>query len=176
MGLQVTQDGLTWTVGATATRSVTFARPNDSNQYTAGDVIADSSAAGVANILRFPNLARSDGGGGIIESALLIDSVAAATKPDTELYLFDQIVIMQSDNAVWAPVDAEAQYAVGAIAFPLGSFRTMGANGLITATGLGMAYNCAPGSRTLYGILVARNAYTPAALEQFEIRLQALLD
>lgn len=175
MGALVSQDGK-WSVGVTATITTIFTRPNDATQYTAGDVIADSSTASIASILRFNNIARTNGGGGIIQSALLIDSIAAATKPDSELYLFDQIITMQSDNAVWAPTDAEMNYCVGVIAFPTGAFKTAGANGLIAATGLGTAFNCASDRMTLYGVLVARNAYTPTAFEQFEIRLQVLQD
>jgi hypothetical protein len=175
MGAAVSQDGK-WVVGATATITATFVRPNDATQYTAGDVIADQSAASIANILRFNNIVRTPGGGGILQSAVLVDSVAAATKPDTELYLFDQIITMQSDNAAWAPLDSEMLYNVGVVAFPVGAFKTAGANGIIDVTGLGKAFNCASGSTTLYGVLVARNGYTPTAVEQFEIRLQVLQD
>jgi len=175
VGTAVNQEGK-WVVGLTQTITTTFVRPNDANAYTAGDVISSTTAASVAPILQFPNIVRSNGGGGIIQSAVLIDSVAAATKPDTELYLFDQIITMQSDNAVWAPLDAEMLNCVGVIAFPVGAFKTAGANGIIDVTGLGKAFNCAASSTTLYGVLVARNAYTPTALEQFELRLQVLQD
>jgi hypothetical protein len=175
MGAPVTLEGKS-TVGMTSTVPVTFVRPNDSTQYTAGDVVSSTSTAGVAPMLKFLNVARFAGGGGILQSAVLIDSVAAATKPDLELYLFTNVIVMQSDNAVWAPTDAEMTYFVGVVAFPTGAFKTAGANGIIDVTGLGMAFNCAADRQDLYGVLVARNAYTPTALEQFTIQLQILQD
>ena len=171
-GAPVTQGG-PFTVGVTATATAIFARPNDATQYTAGDVVSSSTTAAYPMV--FP-IARAPGIGGVIQSAVFIDSVAAATKPDLELYLFDRPVPMQQDNVAWNPTDTDVQNLVGVIAFPTGSFRTMGANGTITATFLGMAFSCLPNDQNLYGILVVRNAYTPTALEVLEIRLQALLD
>lgn len=173
MAHEVAQRG-PWTVGLTATVSATFTRPNDANAYTAGDVVADSTST--ATILKFKNVARTQGGGGVIQSAILVDSIAAATKPDLELYLFDAPPAMQADNAAWNPTDPEMLACVGVIAFPLGAFKTAGANGIIDSTGIAKAYNCAANTQDLYGILVARNAYTPTALEVFEVRLQVLQD
>lgn len=175
MGAPVKQEGQ-WSVGATATFTTAFARPNDTTQYAAGDVVADSSTTGAANILRFLNIARAPGGGGIIQSAIFINSVAAATKPDLELYLFDQVIPMQSDNVAWNPTDQDMLSCVGVVPFPVGNFKTAGANGIIFAPGLGMAFSCAQGSQNLYGVLVARNTYTPTAVEVFELRLQVLQD
>ena len=173
-GVIVNQEG-PWTVGQTATITAVFEHPNgDTTQYSAGDVIGDSLT--VANLQRFNNIVRQPGAGGIIQSAILVDSVAAATKPDSELYLFDQPITTQVDNAVWAPTDTDMLSCIGVIPFPVGAFKTCGANGIIAVTGIGLAFSCKSPDTNLYGILVARNAYTPASVEVFEMRLQVLQD
>jgi hypothetical protein len=137
-------------------------------------VVADSTTT--ASILRFKGAARGVGMGGIIQSALLIDSVAAATKPDLEMYIFTQPPAMQADNAAWNPTDAEMLFCIGVIAFPLGSFKTAGANGIIEPSNPGQAFTCDPALTDIFGILVARNAYTPSSGEIFKILLQILQD
>ena len=173
-GVIVNQEG-PWTVGATATITWAFEHPSgDTTQYSAGDVVGDSLT--VANLQRFNGMARYNGGGGIIQSAILVDSVAAATKLDSVLYLFDAPIVTQVDNAVWAPTDTDMLSCVGKIPFPTGAFDVCGANGIIAVTGIGLAFSCRPNDQNLYGILVARNAYTPASIEVFEMRLQVLQD
>ena len=163
--------------GQTVTVTQSFIRPNNATAYAAGDVVTTSATADVSVLIPFAGMARNPGGGGVIESALFIDSVAAATKPDLELYLFDtQNITLEADNVAWAITDANIMFCVGVIPFATGAFKTAGANGVIAVNSVGLAYNCASSSTSLYGILIARNAYTPAALEQFTFRLQALLD
>lgn len=175
MGTPVTQDGA-WQVGLTFCTSANIIRPNDANAYAAGDVISNSTTAAASLICVFPNCAKSNGLGGILQGALLVDSVAAATKPDTELYLFTRPPVMQADNGAWGPSDAEVLYSSGVVAFPTGSFKTMGANGMVDVYPIGRPYACDPNDTNLYGVLVARNAYTPAALENFKITLCLLRD
>lgn len=173
-GVIVNQEG-PWTVGATATIQVVFEHQSgDTTQYTAGDVVGDSTT--VARIQRFNGMARYNGGGGIIQSAIFIDSAAAATKLDSELYLFDTAVTTQVDNAAWAPTNLDMLNCVGVIPFPFGAFKTGSSNGIIAVTGIGLGFTCRANDVNLYGILVARNAFTPASLEVFEIRLQVLQD
>jgi hypothetical protein len=107
---------------------------------------------------------------------VLIGSVAATLKPDFELYLFDTTVTMQNDNVAWAPSDAEMETCVGMISFPGGYWRTAGANGIIEMDALSKSFNCGGASTTLFGILVARNAYVPASGEKFTIRLKIIQD
>lgn len=175
MGAPVKQEG-PWAVGRTTTSLAYFLRPNDTTQYSAGDQIADSATALLASPIIFKGMAAANGGGGIIQSALFIDSVAAATKPDLELYLFTSQVAAVGDNAAWNPTDLEMLNCIGVIAFATGSFKTCGANGIIPATNPTLAYNCGESSTVLIGQLVARNAYTPTALERFDFKLQTLLD
>lgn len=148
-----------------------YTRPADTVTYAAGDVIAQSTSA--ATILTFANLGRVAGGGGFIQNAVLICSTAPALKLDAELYLFDTAPAMQNDNVAWAPSDAEMEKCLGVIAFSTGSFKVAGANGMTDAGTLSKSYKCATAQTSLFGILVARNAYVPASAEKFAIRLTA---
>src|SRR3990167_3873063 len=84
-----------------------FSRPANTTLYTAGDVVADSTTQ--ARVLKFENIARKIGRGGIINAATLVDNTAESTKPDLELYLFSDQPVMEQDNAAWAPADSEME-------------------------------------------------------------------
>lgn len=159
--------------GKTTVAEVTFTRPSDTNAYTAGDVVSNSTSA--ATILEF-TAASFEGGGGVIQAATLIDSVAAGTKPEFDLYLFDTTVVMENDNAAWDPSDTEVKTFIGKIDFLAADFETMGANGVTQVRNINLPFKCVANSTILYGILVARNAYTPTSAEQFTVRLHILQD
>lgn len=152
--------------------TASFTRPADTTTYTAGDVMANSTSA--PTILQFTNFASVAGGGGIIKSAQLIDSVAATLKPDVELYLFDTSITMQNDNAAWTPSDSDMTHCLGKIYFPQGAFSVGSGNGIIDMDGLEKQVTCAGGSTTIYGIPVVRNAYLPGNAEQFNFNLQII--
>lgn len=159
--------------GIGAIVEATYTRPADTNAYTAGDVIANSTSA--ATILTFSGVARAETGSGLIQAATLIDSVAASTKLDADLYLFDTTVVMEQDNAAWDPSDAEMLTCLGVVEFRGANFKTCGANGITHVQGIGLPF-VTVGGKDLYGILVARNAYTPASAEVLKVRLHILQD
>lgn len=159
------------------TVEASYTRPADTTAYAAGDVVANSTSA--ATILSFTGFARAPGLGGVVQNAVLIDSVAAATKPWLELYLFDTAPTMQNDNAAWAPSDAELEKCLGVIVFDgtaTNAFKTTSNGGLVASGAVSLSMQCASGSSTLYGILVARNAYVPASGEKFVVRLSVIQD
>jgi hypothetical protein len=154
-----------------------FTRPSDTNAYTAGDVVADSTSA--ATVLTFPRCAV--GRNGTIRSALLIDGAAQATKLSADLFLFDTApATYGNDNEAFVPTDAEMKTAIGVISLDgtaaanikVGD-ATAGAGGncIVQLSGLDIPFQCVPGSSDLFGVLVARNAYTPVSAETFRIKL-----
>lgn len=160
--------------GLTNIISTSYTRPSDTTTYTAGDVVANSTSA--ATILTFTGVATYESGGGVIHAASLIDSSAESTKPEFDLYLFDTTVAMENDNAAWAPSDAEMETCVGVISFLAADFKTGNGNGITHKQNIGLPFDCATNSTSLYGILVARNAYVPTSAEKFTIRLHVLQD
>jgi hypothetical protein len=147
-----------------------YTRPADTTAYAAGDVLAESTSA--ATVLTFTNIGASNGGGATLLGVTLIDSVAAATPPELELYLFDTAPTMQNDNVAWAPSDAEMEKCLGFVSLYRGLFKTCGANGIVDVDGLSKSIICASGTTSIYGILVHRLSYTPTSAEKFTVRLR----
>lgn len=160
------------------TRSATFTRPNDTNTYAAGDVVANSTSAPV--IMTFLNATLGKVSPSIIQHAIIVTSASVATKPDLELWLFDTAITMDNDNAVFTPTDVELLTLIGVILFPVADFKvgdaTVGAGGnaICEAKNLGVPFNSTINSNDLFGVLVARNAYVPVAQEIFTVRLKFL--
>ncbi len=152
---------------AIRTHTASLTRPANTTQYAVGDVITGTTAAA----LPF-NLGTSQGR---IRSAMLIDGAYQTTKPDIDLILFDSLITLAADNAAFAPTDAEMATAIGVISFFGANMRggdlTAGAggNGIVPVDGLDILLS-GEGS-IIYGVLVARNTYTPVSAETFTVRL-----
>lgn len=181
---QATENHLGEVGGRSRTINGSVTRPADTNVYAVGDAITDSTSA--PTVLTFSGCARINQGSGTILGATLIDSANQTTKGDFDLFLFDTTYTVDNDNAAFTPTDAEMETAVGVISF-LGGFAkagdaTSGAGGNLIYAGQLGAYNdpivfqCGAASTSLFGALVARNAYTPVSGEKFTIRLRIAQD
>jgi len=161
--------------GRTRTITASVTRPSNTTQYTAGDAVTSSTSAPA--VMTFSSAARVVAGSGTILGAMLIDSANQTTKLDAELWLFDTTYTADNDNAVFTPTDGETETLVGVIPF-------FGADSFIGDATSGAGGNCVYNSRminpipfacpttsSLYGALVARNAYTPVSGEKFSVRL-----
>lgn len=164
--------------GHTVVVSASKTRPNDTTAYTAGDIINDSTSA--PTVFTFNNCVRFEGGSGIIGRVIIDDSAAQSTKLSAELWLFDTTYTPDNDNAAITPTDAEMQTVVAVIPISTSYVgdATSGAGGnvLLTSGVVNTPFKCAEGSKALYGMLVARNAYTPVAQEVFNIRIHIYQD
>ncbi len=146
-----------------------FTRPANTTQYTAGDIVAK---AGEAAAMQFGNIPQ----GGYITAVALIDSVNAATLLQPELWILDRAPQMSGfevDNIGWAPIDADMARVVDVIAltnsFVGGATAGSGASTIFKANNLNIPYYVETG--ILFGVLVARNTYTPASAEVFTLRI-----
>lgn len=167
-------------VGQVVTATAWFNRPADTNIYAAGDVVADSTTATAATVLRFKNVVPAPGGSGCIQQATIsISANVAALQPDLQLYLYDVPPVMQGDNAAFAATQAQTLSLVSVISFPVAAMVVTNAgvgaagNIICNAQGLVIPFN---GNKDtdLYGHLVVRNAYTPVASTTFAIRLNVV--
>lgn len=153
-------------------------RPNDTNAYTAGDVIADSTSA--PSVITLKNATSDFNGSGVIDSAVCVSSFNNTTKPDLELWLFNAAPAATNDNAAFAPTDAEMLNLVGVIPFPVASFKVGNAasatsgNAACVTTNCGVVINSKAGVSDLYAVPVVRNAYTPGGLETITFTLSVL--
>lgn len=152
--------------------TVSLTRPSNTTDYAAGDVVTDGSQSRFV----FEELSEFKGKGGIIQNAVLISSANQATKIDADLFLFAaDVTDLDADNAAFTPTDDQLKNCIGVIDFADASFKAgdgqSGASGnaICVAANVGIAFH----GDTLYGVLVARNAYTPVSAEVFTVSLSA---
>lgn len=147
-------------------------RPDNATAYAAGDVISDS--ASVAAVLEFPKCVRRNGGSGAILRAHLSIDVNHAAPPNFELYVFEDAPTDHLDNAALAlanddlaslhavfTLNGSAAKVVNAAASPAGALYYS------AALDLAHPFVCAADSRSLYGLLVTRSAFTPVAESKY---------
>jgi len=145
-------------------------RPSNTTAYAAGDVI---SAVTTNDHFTFAGAVRngtkSKQLGGAFVTARLHSSSAVATSLDAELYLFSADIAEVADNSAFAPTDDEMLTCIGVIDFPTADWKFGTLNSFCQVTNLGIAFKAA--TTTIYGQLVARNAYVPTSAEVFTIEL-----
>lgn len=115
----------------------------DTNIYASLDALH-------TNDLLFGSMARQPGGSGTIRRMTVIDG--ADQGADGVLHLFTAALAntTHTANAAFAPTDADALLYVGSIAFPTyQDFDTSKAGSTVP----NLAYRCADGSQSLYGVL-----------------------
>lgn len=151
--------------------SATFTRPNDTNAYAAGDVIADSTST--PNVLTFAAIGPAGGRTKIVTATLEIDSnsIPSGSGP-LRLHLYSSAPTAIADNAAFdLPSGDRAKY-VGWIDLPLPTLlgSTAFSQNINDRTELPLA----AGSSTLYGILQTTTAFTPVASVVRKITLSAV--
>jgi hypothetical protein len=153
-------------------------RPADTNAYAVQDVINESTSAGTG--WTFTSLGRINGNGGVIDRVHLVSSANPTTKLQAALYLFNAAPVADNDNAAFTPSDGELANLIGIVQFPLTFVgdATSGAGGnVVYSSGqIHVPYVCASDGTSLFGVLVALNAYTPVSAEAFTIMIQAAQD
>lgn len=146
----------------------TFTRPADTTAYTAKDVVADSTSA--ATIRTFAGAARVSGGSGYITKAqLLTDQSANTARFRLHLYNTSSPTVL-NDNAPNTVLYANAGKYVGWIDFDACTTETGSSVAQALNSTVRLAYTTS-GNDTLYGVLEAVDAFTPASGQQFTIRL-----
>lgn len=140
-----------------------FTRPSNTTAYTAGDVVSTTAGA----VMTFASDAE-----GLVRAAVLIDSAAESTKPEFDLFLFTVAPNAVADNSAFAPTDGEMLNCIGVVSFLAADFKAASGNGMTQGVMSDMSYLAAGGN--LYGVLVARNAYTPVSAEVFAVRLSII--
>lgn len=150
-------------------------RPGNTTQYTAGDLIANSATAGSVVPLVFQ--ASGFGmGRGVIRRALLYRDRTEATLASFRLHLFTTAPVSAAgDNEAFAVTTS--QHHLISIDFDQTTGGFVGTADLIKAGTLTADVNFdlrlnGPNERRLYGLLEARDAYTPASAEFFEVTLE----
>lgn len=162
--------------GFTANPSATFNRPANITAYASGDLVANDTTAGSVTPLSFA-IGRVAGGSFVVRKARLKKSNTSTTNASFRLHLYTSspATITNGDNGAWST--SHSGY--------VGSFDFSSSNALpftdavaINGTpvvGSEVSVKLASG-QTLYGLLEARAAYTPASGETFTVELEAFQD
>lgn len=159
--------------------SANFTRPNNATQYAAQDEVSNSTVQGTAAALTFANVVAANGDTGyIVKAKLKITGIAATASPTNgvfRLWLFNAAPTMVGDNAAWPLLDADAAKDNDYIDFAVITEGTGSTVLYALDDGLRLGFKCAAGSRNLYGLLLAKAAYTPTALSVWTVDLMAEL-
>ena len=163
------------------TPSSSFTRPADTTAYASGDLIANSTTAASVVPLQF-NISDMSIKSGCVGYARLFKDDATTTNANFNLHLFtaDPGVPTNGDNGALAV--ASGQYYLGKIACNMTSgafatsadlikrFQVLSASSLASLFCFDLTKSAT--GRTLYGLLEAAAAYTPASGETFEVTLE----
>lgn len=147
----------------------TVTKPNNNTIYSIRDVIGTATTANIT----FANIARVNGGTGVIAKVRVVCDANQTTKPTFELWLFDTAPADVANNGAFAPSDAEMLTVQAVIPLSTAYVGNAGAAAagnciLISDTNLS-TFKCAAGSKNLIGVLVVTNAYTPVAADVFTV-------
>jgi hypothetical protein len=155
--------------GSLVKSAVEFARPANSNQFAISDVVSDSAGT----ILIFRNLARIANGTGYITNARLVKSTPTTTLAHFRLWLFNVPPNLIPDNAAFQDLYVYRDVTVGYVDFAVGTEGTGSDASDSLVTNINLAFTCALGTQDLYGVLTAKQVYTPGTSEKFFIELTA---
>lgn len=147
-------------------------RPNNTTAYAAGEVIFGNAPTGnQPKALLLPEAVTSNGGAGYIVSATLLDLAAQGTRLAADLLLFTEAPgTAFVDNDPFAPDAAYMEKFVGMVSFPANGAKDVGSYSLYSVA-VNQAFVTKDDSKDLYGVLLARNAYTPIANERIIVQL-----
>jgi hypothetical protein len=162
--------------GHTAVVSDTFTRPADVTAYASGDLVANNPTAASVTALAFVGAARIAGGSGMIRRARLRKSGTGVNSAQFRLHLFNAALgtPTNGDNGAFA-VPGVANY-IGAIDVNTDQAFNDGAWGAgLSRLGSEINFKLLSGT-TIYGLIEARAAYTPANAETFTVALEIVQD
>jgi len=147
-------------------------RPADTTAYTSGDLVANSTTAGSVTPFYWSNAVKFPGGPIRIERIRLVKSGTSITNAAFRVHLYNltPASITNGDNGAW--LTSVSGY-VGAFDITVDRAFTNGADGAgLTLTSTPMTAKMASGSTTIYALIEARGAYTPASAETFTLFIE----
>jgi hypothetical protein len=166
--LQMDDEGRLKIGGALKLLSAGFTRPADTTAYAAGDAVNNSTTAPVP--MTFAGAANQTGRGGVIEGARIFKSGDTITNATFRLHLYNSTITPANDNAALALLYADLAKYLGYIDFS--TMVDVGNHGVTPPSLLVPArfpYICA--ATSVFGIMAALAAYTPASAETFVAHL-----
>lgn len=132
--------------------------------YTAKDA--------VGGLLTFANAVRASGGSGLLQSIHVVDK--GQQMANLDLVLFDATFTAPTDNAIFAPSDAELATCVGVIPIYAGDYNDFSTNSVATKPAVGLEFVLA--GTSLFGALVTRGTPTYTSTSDLTVILTVLQD
>lgn len=145
-----------------------FTRPNDTTQYGIGDLVANSVTAGSVVPVSFANAVRAAGEVSRLERIRIRKTGTSTTNAQFRVHLFSASpTVVNGDNGVFTPSSVAGWIgSLDAVVDRAGSDGAIGAG--VPVIGSSITFTI-PAGTTLFALLEARAAYTPAAQEQFTL-------
>ena len=152
--------------------SDTFTRPADTTAYASGDLVANSTTAGSVTPLTL-KIWPSGSGQTIIQRVRLAKTGTSVANAAFRVHFYQATqTVANGDNAAWS--SSGAQDYLGNVDVTAMYAFTDGANGFgAAAAGAEMRYKLKTGA-TIYALIEARGAYTPASAEVFTLYVECL--
>lgn len=154
--------------------AATMTRPADTTAYAVGDMVANNTTAGSVTPIQFSNVVRSSGGTGVLRRLRLKKSGVSATGASFRVHLFRASPTAGAgDNAAFAVTSGSADY-LGKVDITTDQSFGDGAAGFSDVSMGDIQIN--PAATSLFALLEARGAYTPANAETFILTAEILQD
>lgn len=169
-GNPVPVSGTLSAIGYQVATSTTFTRPADTTQYAANDAVTNSTSA--PTILEFTNAARVSGGSGLILSARHIKNNTATTNASFRLWIYRSTATAVNDNAQFPLLWANRANRIGFVDFTHTTQGTGSDSTSSLVTFVNLPFVAA--GTSLFGLLTATAAYTPASGEQHYVELSVV--
>lgn len=161
--------------GTIANPSANFTRPSDTTAYASGDLVANSTTAGSVTAMSF-TVGRIAAGSVMLRRCMVRKSGTSVTSAAFRVHLFRAApsTVTNGDNGAFS-VSGVADY-IGGFDVTVDRVFTDGAAGFGNPViGYEMGVKLASGT-TIYGLIEARAAYTPANAEVFTVSIDAYQD
>lgn len=143
--------------------SATVTRPADTTAYASGDLVANSTTAGSVTPLSFDNFARA-GAHSKIRRVRIDASKADVTNASFRVHFYGSSpTVANGDNGA---ISSTQSGWLGSVDVTVGQLFSDGASGAATAEINAKA-------TTIYALIEARAAYTPASAGTFTVTVEA---
>jgi hypothetical protein len=158
---------------AASLAAAAMTRPADTTAYASGDLVANSTTAGSVAPIQVLGAARVAGEGGRIAGVKLHKSGTGVANAAFRVHYFRATVaVANGDNAAWVP--AVMTNYIGSVDVTVDRVGTAGAVGFAQVADPGLFFDLPDGATTLFALIEARGAYTPASAEVFTLTTDIL--
>ena len=151
-------------------RSANFTRPADTTAYASGDLVANSTTVGSVVPMTFARVTKGGGQSAQIRRVGITKTGTSITNTTVRVHLFSVLPTLSTngDNGAITIATGAAGY-LGQVDVVINQAFTDGAAGWLTT-------EINTNALTLYGLLEARGAWTPASAEVITVILESAAD